>query len=565
MAWPIFSRFASQERLQNIATFFTGRWDEFGDRAKPIKGESAVYHVNLFGVVESGITDSRLFRQNYDTTEEPPYNSLLATASSPYILTTAGDSLPMPTGRLSDALVTIQSTINSGGYIAPAPTGIERYYRNFVISNDPLGAVSFGWEYVVRLQEPSGRIYLNHFCIKNRCEWMFDPYAITLDHVVNCSNFSLFNVNTMWHYVHGLWADPGSPLYMTIPQYIAAYGGDAPQFYEWDINTENTYEVDELGWASLATKSVTKQLPQLIGYSKSLKRYDSQNSGTFKHFEKAVIPAIGNALPLAFFSTQNALEKQFSYMKSNHVEALAELGSIFDPLDLIRMGKVLPEYVGKKGILLIKILDLLTDAVLVYNLGIAPTYGDAKDVANKAGTFRNRVLSGQALRAQTTNGKFTIPVPEELSAGYTDLVMVVRSKVRMKPIHDTLLTGILPLDALGLLPSFSTAWDLFPLSFVIDWLTNTGDSLDIVETTAKFMALQIEYCVHSFTIARQFTLDEEAEFAFNQVGELGAGYRHYIRIVSRELPVFSPTAYPVISPAVGNYSVAGSLLWKFIK
>jgi hypothetical protein len=368
----------------------------------------------------------------------------------------------------------------------------------------------------------------------------------------------------MWHYVHGVFADPGEPLHMSISQYIAEYGDDAPHFNEWDINTVNTFETDELGWTSLGTRSVSKQFPELIGYSRTLKRFNSQDFGTFRHFEKAVIPAVGQALPLAFFSTKDALETQFSYMESNHVEALAEIGGIFDPLDLIKLGKVLPDYVGKKGVLLIKVLDLLTDAVLVYNLGIAPTYGDAVDVADKAETFRNRVLSGQALNAQTSNGKFTIPVPEELSAGYTDLVLVVRSKVRLKPIHDTLLASVLPVDALGLLPSFSTAWDLFPLSFVIDWLTSTGDSLDIVETTAMFMALQIEYCVHSFTIARRFTSDEEVIYSFDTSGELGAGYRHYIRIVSRELPVFAPTAYPVISPAVGNYSVAGSLLWKFL-
>jgi len=565
MPWPIFSRFATQGTLQNIATFFTGKWDHFGDRAKPVKGENAVYHVNLFGVVESGTSDSRLLRRDYSAEEESPKTAIVVTGSSPYVLSQAGDVLPMPTGPLTSALENIQTTVNSGGYYFPAPTGIERYYRNFVISSDALGSVSFGWEYVVRNQEPSGRIYINHFCIKTTVDWMFNPYAITLGHVVHCDNFSSLVVNTMWHYVHGIWADPGTPLHMSIPQYIAAYGDDAPLFHEWDAATAQTYGVEEVGATSLATRSVVKQLPDLIGYSKAQKRYDSQNSGTFKHFERAVIPAIGEALPLAFFSSQNALEKQFSYMESNHVEALAELSSVLDPLDLIKLGKVLPDYVGKKGVLLIKMLDLLTDAVLVYNLGIAPTYGDAKDVADKASVFRNRVLSGQALMAQTTNGKYTIPVPDELSAGYTDLVMVVRSKIRVKPIHDTLLANVLPVDALGLLPSFSTAWDLFPLSFVIDWLTNTGDSLDIVETTAKFMALKIEYCVHSFTIARRFTPQEEVDFSFSQVGESGAGYRHYIRIVSREMPIFAPTAYPVISPAVGNYSVAGSLLWKFIQ
>jgi hypothetical protein len=110
----------------------------------------------------------------------------------------------------------------------------------------------------------------------------------------------------------------------------------------------------------------------------------------------------------------------------------------------------------------------------------------------------------------------------------------------------------------------SNFWDLFPLSFVLDQWTKTGKGLDIFEKQLLMLAMEVEYCIHSFKIQYPFSDGDMEDFSFSADSENGAGYKQYTRIVSSKLPVFGPTSYPVNKPSLLSYSTLGSLAYKFL-
>jgi hypothetical protein len=417
----------------------------------------------------------------------------------------------------------------------------------------------------VRKVEPSGKMYLNHFVIRVSYTFVKTPTSCVLGNLTPISDAVKARFKYEWYYVHGLWALPGSAYYLSIPAYRDAYGSDAPDvFGEWDSVGINAHSLVRDEWSTLASRPVTKQFTDKIGFSRTENRYTSQSAGTFRHFAIAVLPALNNALPLAFLSSKDAIETHFSYAESNHIEAIAEMTSLLAPVDTAKLVGALPLHVGKKGTLLVKLLDILTDSVLIWNLGIAPTIGDAQDISAKAQDFRTRILSGEAFKANTVHGKFSMPVPDELMPGYPGTYLVVRSTIRTKPVIDSILPNLIRLDSAGLLPSMSNFWDLFPLSFVLDQWTKTGKGLDIFEKQLLMLAMEVEYCTHSFKVQYPFSDEDMESYSFSVDSEDGAGYKQYTRIVSNKLPVFGPTSYPVYKPSLLSYSTLGSLVYKFL-
>jgi hypothetical protein len=347
---------------------------------------------------------------------------------------------------------------------------------------------------------------------------------------------------------------------------LSAFGHMEPFTGDTDYSSSAyPYSRYYAGAVWLATTSTMAMLDEVIGYSLDESRFTDQSPGTFRFFERVVARAVQEATPLTLFSSQDAIDTHFATFESNHIEALAELGEILQPVDILRLMRALPSHIGKgKTVVILKILDILTDAVLSYNLGIAPTMSDARDIADNSKAFREQVLSGRAFGANTLHGKYSMEVPSELIGGMSGAHVVVRSTVRMKPMADSLLPALLPVRSLGLLPSLSTLWDLFPGSFILDWFTDTGTTLEIVDLTVLMLAMEVEYCVHSITVYSPFSDYQKARMGLTDLSETPSGYKVFMRYVTRNLPVFGPTAYPVVSPQLGNYSTVGAIAYKLL-
>lgn len=53
------------------------------------------------------------------------------------------------------------------------------------------------------------------------------------------------------------------------------------------------------------------------------------------------------------------------------------------------------------------------------------------------------------------------------------------------------------LKKMGVFPSLNNLWDLVPYSFVVDWFTSVGDTLEIISDYSNAMSLGIRYCTFS--------------------------------------------------------------------
>jgi hypothetical protein len=495
---------------------------------------------------------------------------MVASGSMPYVLTPAGNSIPLPDGFLLAGVYEAKASVDGGGYdVIDAGVSINKTYRRFGIRVSENDDLDYEYEYIVHKTESSGRIYINHFVISVTIDMNFQTHSCVPGNVTDISSIVSCQNTTRWYLVHSVWANPGQPLHFSLTEYLASeYGDDAPDpFSDWEsLIAERGGSTSHQCHVTLSTSTVTKTLDEVIGYDLVRGRFAEQSAGTFKYFERTAAKALREATPLTFFSSQDAIEEHFAFFESNHVEAIAELSEVLAPVDTVKLIRALPsKAVNGKTVVALALVNILADATLTYNLGIAPTISDAKDIAGNAETFRSRVTSGAVFKANTLHGKYSCEVPAELIGGLEGAYVVVRSTVRMKPMVDSLLPSVLPLKALGLLPSLSSLWDLFPGSFILDWWTDTGTALDIVDNTVIMLAMEVDYCVHSIKVMYPLPDSVYREIGMQNLNaEENPGYSMYLRYVARTMPMFGPTNYPIIAPGVSSYSTAGALAYKIL-
>ena len=569
--WTTFGRLHNQDTLHNIAKFFTGRWNEFGDYAAPIKGQNPVYHPTLFGDVKTGETDARFLRPFVEGVEnELPYRAVAISGNMPYVLTPAGDTFAMPNGLYRPTCAAVIAAVNNGHYTVLSPSlAINKLYRRGRIRQTP-NWYEVEYEYIVHKTETDGTIYLNHFVISQSIQVSTNPHESDLHSLQPVSDIVTMEHKVTWYVVRNMWGEAGHDLNMSIAEYLASsYYIEPPDvFSNWEelcVGRGNTITTNMD--VALATATVSKTLDQVIGYDLALGRFRDTYPGTFKYFERVASLALREATPLTFLASKDAIEEHFAYFESNHIEAIAEISEILAPVDVLKLMRALPsKALSGKTVVMLALFNILADATLTYNLGIAPTVSDAEDISLNARNFQTRILSGEVFKANTLHGKFSCAVPPELIGGLEGAVAIVRSTVRMKPMLDSLLPALLPFKALGLLPSFSTLWDLFPGSFILDWWTDTGTALDIVDNSMLMLAMETDYCVHSIKIVHNIPDCDLREVGASSLNADGAepGYSLYLRYVSRSLPTFGPTRYPVISSGISSYSTAGALTYKIL-
>lgn len=561
--------FVKSSFAHNVLSLFGGRWDRFhGSRVSPLKkqGENPVIHNNLFGAVSSQGLDSVM--RTYAPTELVPEGYVVRSLDPLRISLSPTIHLVSPIGDLVSWIKQIDAPSQYDGFTAP----VLRYYPLFQWATSEDGGLTVSYRYGVQYDNSgANRRDVNIFVI--RFSYAFTPTLFTPELGIAFPATAVIQATCKieWWLAAASWCTPiTNPAYPDVYELYDMYAGQFPEpFGDWS-SLSSKYTEERALTVSPATNPSRGNFDAFLGYSNVLGKYEEYTPNGFRNFVRTSDVVLKESFNVLQYPYADAIETQFSRMKSNHLEALSELGSILDPIDLIKLARVLPSYVAKKGVLVVRILDLLTSARLLYSFGIAPTISDAEDVARRAKAFRARVLGGDAFKSQTTYGSYVIELEEGNPLEVPPCTVELRSKVRTRYLPDSLLTAAITADSVQLLPTLSNLWDLVPLSFVLDWFFPVGKGLSAVDNQAKILALDCAYCVHTISVIQYIGDDVLVPLGYKDVSHQygsngGVGYRKYVRIVDDSAPILGPTKLPVITaPGVPNYWTAGSLAYKKI-
>lgn len=125
---------------------------------------------------------------------------------------------------------------------------------------------------------------------------------------------------------------------------------------------------------------------------------------------------------------------------------------------------------SKNPLLMIK---ALADVHLVYKFAVQNSIRDFGHIRSFSARAQKYLGGPDGLSKRRASREFELsPKFVDISRSRYSSEFILRRNVDLESrIVDAL-------DTLGLLPSATNTWDLFPLSFVVDWFVNIGDSLD---------------------------------------------------------------------------------------
>lgn len=529
--------------------------------------ENPVSHFNLFGKTISGLDATVFYRPLSSLYEQdrpsPLWHFFISGSEDRPVFNPTHDvelSSHKPVGNLLAALPGISDGISNHDYDL-IQDDYRQHYRDFEFEVTADGTLAFivytydvqafvsGWWYQVIHR--IGRCFdlsLNPDSLDFNTEYNLSDYAKSRISVYQCKL-----ITTKW--LPGY----GEPLIESV----------VPTFSElrdsWYENLDEWYEDTYFAHPPLNYSKVD----ELIGYSSTLHRYiNNYSNHNFDKFQHASLHILSDCFPANFLSSKKAIDEHFERMKSNHIEAIAEIGDLFRLVDVAKALANLRKFNFRNVSTLRRLLDLVTDAKLTYSLGVAPSISDAKDIALRANQFLSKYSSPDIFGENTIYGKFNLIIPDDLTTGFSGVRLEARSKIRCSVLPDSYLTAVLPVRSLGLLPSLSNLWDLLPFSFVVDWFTHNGDNLDDIDSSAIMLALEINISVHSIAICYDFNSDDEKDFLFHISSDgptKTAGYKTYCRYVLDTLPMLGPTRLSLHGVAgVPDWTLAASLLYKFI-
>lgn len=534
--------------------------------------EKPVSHFNVFGSVGTGLVPALVYRPGFmpaypEDAVLPHYTFRLdGDGLSPTLVPLGQNaSYSRPIGSLFESIGWFADEVNAGIWDYGQGTSNEIVYRNFRYEVEKHFIPRLMYSYSTRSINPvSGITWLAAYAVRFEFFFVRTPQYVGLSTVKYLSELVSYRTICSADALlepYGYPSDEVPPVPWGSEPHIrgtftnSGLGG-AP--FIWDSMPYFNHEPSQPG-----------RFADCIGYNLQTARYDRTTSASFMEFRDRVIHVLPDCFPTAFLSTKDAVDEHFERMRSNHLEALAEVGDLFRVLDVFKALYELRKRPARGLPFLLRLLGIAADAKLSYSLGIAPTISDALDVAKRSSTFLKKYGTPELFGEHTVYGKATVLIPELIFPGFEDVVVVARSKIRVSVEPDSYLTAIIPVRSLGLLPSLSSLWDLIPFSFVVDWFASIGDHLDDVDTAAMLLAMNTHMSVHSISIIYRFTAYDEETFNFDVLSDgpnqPGAGYKYYDRFVLNELPQLGPTRLPLHGTAgVPDWGTAGALVFKAI-
>lgn len=308
----------------------------------------------------------------------------------------------------------------------------------------------------------------------------------------------------------------------------------------------------------------------LIGYERATQSYRniSGNAVSFTSFEHKAADLAPDILSMAGYAMPKVLEASIAGFGINQLENVQGVSSLFGLVDVRKLLWAAIR-VGDRANVLRSMIDILTDARLCYSYALSPTKKDVLSIVGGAKEYRHRWLNGGNFDSTALRGSETFYIPATLRGDFPEMVLKVHLKVVGNYNPDNFLPSLLPLDAVGLLPRFSTFWAVIPFSFVLDNVINITRMMKLVETTLMAPAVfRADYTVYSATLIAK--LNYEQAIVQTLVTEPFAGdveYRAYNRWVIPTMPFIQPSriaADLLVFNVPSDWMTYGSLAYKVL-
>jgi hypothetical protein len=565
----------ASEYLSYLRAFFSD-WNFGNGFSSSTDGENPIHHFNLRGNLFSGTWSENIMRSGY-----PRYNTSYDVLPNNYVLTetlgcpviTLSEYSPLYLeilGNLPFENFLLSQEVQGGEWdleTLPYPYTFikERFYESFLM-NTYLGYRPASI-HVVHRKWSFGTYHTQYLTAIRRIymykEKDYNPPLNTVETLDHSYDTSENRCIIEWHQIfYGPLAPEYDAWEIYKNSFLSSYKSTAPLSYYnecYDIIPCAVY---------FATNPEYSDIGGMIGSYNGT--YVNNHSRSFEAFRQNSVRIAPDCYSMVFFSSKDAIDNFIDGTKANNLENLSQIGDLFGLVDVYQLLRTVKQLRKIKGIsLLVTLLNLLSEAKLIYSFAIAPSLADANDIAEKAASLRRTLFSSELLREKTVYGNAVFDVPEELRLDFQGMFLEVRSKLRFRINPDSYLSSMLPWKSLGLLPSLSNLWEVIPLSFLVDWATNLGPNVENLEMSAMFMAVDVKTSIHSVNLYYPFEqdlLDAHNISGFSEgTGVNFAGYKFYDRFKLKSIPTLMPTRFPAFASAVPSWSTAGALFYQLIK
>jgi len=366
-------------------------------------------------------------------------------------------------------------------------------------------------------------------------------------------------------------------------EYLRIKRSDSSQSY-MQLPSEYTLEFECPAYLSHGVPEAGLQPDQLLFSRIDLDggRYDSPYSYLLlKDWNRRVSQMAPRIFPACYYSGEEASTSLIGQIEANHLENLTQLGEIKDILKMLldagrtannlRKGnvsgvaKTLANASHNPMRAIKNIVDVVTDAELLYSYGVAPTISDAKELSSKAGDTLRLFTRKSVYDYRTFYGRFYFDFEDNIVPPYTGLRLEANTKLVARLSPNSVLSALVPIKAMGLFPSLSNLWDLVSFSFVADWFTGIGDKLDAIDNNFFLLLLDVKYSVSSMKLS--WDIPDEILTACSLSANVDDHPRliYYTRSVMKSAPVLQYTDID-FQPGHGlpSWETVGSLFYKVV-
>lgn len=270
--------------------------------------------------------------------------------------------------------------------------------------------------------------------------------------------------------------------------------------------------------------------------------------------------------PASFISSADALNKNIESLHANHVQNAQQLPGILELLpDIGSLIPLITKVIKGDPSALKELVDYITDAILRFRFAQKPTYDDLTEL-EKAQIAEDvgKLLSSKSLTAQ---GVFDWTFPAQHNSwGDGELVLTVRSKLRLTSDISTLMAALLTANSVGLLPTLARVWETLPFTFVIDWFTAMNKRLKLVDNQLLFASVfRADWCLHSYKLSWYPSAEYLNQYGLVSSSEKPFAVTAYLREFSCRTPRLRDSRYDFLAPTHGPDPVTvGALIWQVI-
>jgi len=561
----------TQNYLHTGWSFFSGNW-QFGGRA--VQNEHPVSHANLVGAVSTqgqvdypyaGAEGSELDR-TFTTAfriladgDQGEFNSILPTE---LVTNTFEPDLLTP----SEHKAYLQA---NSYYESPLwQFGVAGHEKiGPLVYNAAHSVNAFSSKYVLYTVLRSGSIYYHGVIVRNESFWIEfqpGPYNTGVDYNVN----DVFKIRHVLvykaNYVQS--SSPNGTVGYT-PAMQALYNG-ASLTLGYPVLSGGIVAVDRYCEPWLATAVDVYAAHHFVGYEGS--KFYLTHDKTFRAFEQFVSANARDMYPLGVVAARDAVDEAAVALGINQLESSQDFWGLLTIVDIVQLLaaaktlKIDQDFIWN-------VLDVLTNARLMYSYAVSPTVDDYQTIVDKAMELKDAWR--RFTHPSTIVGSVRFTPSDKFSD--MDVSILVRATIRLGIQPDALLS-VLPVYAAGFLPTLSTLWENIPFSFLADKLFPTGKLLDSFDSTYLLQAFNVEYCTLTYklecAVPNSVLGDSNVVPGISGSGNLDSGikYRHFDRCVLTHIPYLSPSRYleeELFSGVLTNidWVTTGSLFYQLLK